>query len=138
MEAICIDCGVIFSYTLRKKDITRCRECFNKIYLSNWKKNNRERVKELQYNWVKNNPEKVKKMYKNWAKNNPKKLKELQNKWAKNNPDKVKVSRKKNRYTLKESYIAGLLGIKAKDCPPELIELKRVQIQLHREIYTKT
>ena len=48
------------------------------------------------------------------------------------NPEKVLSTAAKSRQNLTPSYIANVMHISVNACPPELLELKRHQLEMHR------
>jgi hypothetical protein len=72
------------------------------------------------------------------------KLNESRYKWRKKNPEKVKLYKKKSnnriRKTLQDEYVKRQIvhntNLSFKDVPPELVELKRKQISLLRQVKT--
>jgi hypothetical protein len=54
--------------------------------------------------------------------------------WHKNNPEKRKDIKKKIVNELKSSYVADKMRRRVKDLTPEIIETKRLIIQLKREL----
>lgn len=96
----------------------------------NRRKNNKEKLLEMTRNWRKNNPEKSKSSSKKWRKNNigNEKAKEGSRNWKKSNPEK----RTKHGIIMR---IKNKFGI---DPTIELIEVKRLQITLHRLIKEKS
>jgi hypothetical protein len=98
-----------------------------------WCANNKEKYKSYTAKWRKENPEKIA----SWRKNNKEKIRDYNKKWREKNPDKYIDYQAKAREELKDSYILDLLkggGEKNIDIPQELIELKRIQLQIKREI----
>jgi hypothetical protein len=57
-----------------------------------WKKANKERVKESYKKWVENNREKRRKINRKWRENNPTKKKAMNMRWQRNNPEKHRQS----------------------------------------------
>lgn len=77
-----------------------------------------------------------------WRLENPEKSKERFRKWCLENPEKVREAGRKWRDSLSDGYVTKMM--KASGLPPEiieanpeLIELKRLQIQLNRKINQK-
>jgi predicted nucleic acid-binding Zn-ribbon protein len=130
MEAVCIDCGLRFTYTSRKLDISRCVKCGRKEYLKEYYKLNSDKMKEYLKEYRILNADKVKEYYKS------DKIKEYREKYRKLNADKINEWEKSRRNMMVDSYIAITLGIPVSDCPPELIELKRAHLQLKRQLKT--
>jgi ABC-type nitrate/sulfonate/bicarbonate transport system substrate-binding protein len=90
--------------------------------------------------WAAKNREKCREYFKAWEKRNPEKAREfrrLQKKaWAKRNPEKARQQRSRNRKRdvekIADRYIRRLLGISGVTIPPELIEVKRLQLKIMR------
>jgi len=82
--------------------MSTCKEN-KKLYDKEYRKRNKEKLREQKKEWVKNNPDKVKESRvrnkeskklsdKKYSIRNKEKLNEYKKEWAKNNPDKVKES----------------------------------------------
>lgn len=71
-----------------------------------------------------------------WKTDNPEKVAASADKWVKNNREKINARRKLAVVGLTDSYINELLKIK--NPPQELIELKRVQLLITRELRNKS
>ncbi len=72
-----------------------------------------------------------------WAKSHKEVISAIRaKKYRENKPyrDKVKARGIKYNKSLGDKYVCNFLGISAKEAPPDLIELKRLQIKLNREI----
>jgi len=69
---------------------------------------------------------------KKYNKNNKEKRNEYRKEWRKNNKDNSSVRQKEQRKKLPDYYIKAKLGVK--NPPPELIEMKREQLTIHRLI----
>jgi ribosomal protein L29 len=136
MEAICVDCGVTFKYTSKKKDISRCHKCVKIKSNKEYYKLNADKIKEYRKEYSKEyyklSSDKIKEYYKL----NADKIKEYRKEHYKLNSDKIKEYNKFNIETLSDLYIRIKLGIPASECPPELIELKRAHLQLKRQLKT--
>jgi hypothetical protein len=94
MTKKCTKCGVEkdlgeFYRKKRYKDGLSywCKKCSN-IYISLWKKNHPEKIKEFQKKYYKNHVEEEKKRGRIWRKNNPEKHKAKCKLWYKNNRDR--------------------------------------------------
>ena len=90
----------------RSKDglASYCKSC-QKEYLTNYAKNNRERIKgyrdkrsdaakEYQRQYYLENKDRINEQNKKWAAENPERKKEADRLWAKSNQDKVKVNQR--------------------------------------------
>ncbi len=84
--------------------------------------------------WARANPEKVNAPKAKWKKNNPERNKAINKAWAKNNPDKTRAYVKAYTARCNDNYIAARIGLKLCQCPQELIELKRINLLITREI----
>ena len=60
--------------------------------------------------------------------------KEAAKAWREANPERVKAKSKAYVNRLTDAYVAGLLAINRDQCPQELIELKRINVLITREI----
>ena len=60
-----------------------------------WKKANREKVREYKRKWRENNPEKVREQKRQWRENNPEKVREQKRRWEENNPEKVREQKRR-------------------------------------------
>ena len=152
MTKFCSKCGkvkVLELFYKRKlsKDgfFSICKECDYQRQVI-WTKNNPEKVAAAKNKYRKNNPEKVAAARKKWEKNNPEKNARyrianpekraaIRIKYRKNNPEKTANYGKLYTERLTDCYITSLLGIK--NPPQELMELKRVQILITRELRNK-
>ena len=119
-----------------------CKECRHLLH-AKWRADNPEKMRGY---WAKaraNNPEKGRAQWIKWCAENPEKIrgyraknpekvKASRTKWRAENPEKVKACRAKCVLNLEDPYVRGLL--KLPNPPQELIELKRLQLQLIREI----
>ena len=111
-----------------------CLECSKTKWRIYWSIN-KEKISESSSNWRKNNPDKVLKNTKEWQKNNPEKTKKS-----------AKQSKALSKKNLTDYYVRttiygvkkNLKGIiKFSDIPPELVEIKRLQMQLNHAIKVK-
>jgi hypothetical protein len=99
-----------------------CRKCYNERSMK-WYANNREKGRAASTKWHKNNKE------------HSKRIQVAHRLMVKNDPVRLAEKRAKQRVAsekLMDSYIKVVLGVK--NPPQELIELKRVQLKIHREI----
>jgi len=110
-------------------------------YLIKWKENN----PGYKAKWCKDNPEKIKLHEKNRQEKNRKLGINPSKQYRKNNKNKVAESEKrrkeKNIKNLTDNYIKAELTkktrLKFKDIPPAMVELKRLQIAIHRQLLQK-
>jgi hypothetical protein len=163
MEKKCAKCGEVkpldlFSNNKTKKDgkQSQCKKCSRELnrkwYLENaekakeavrkWRLENREKERERARKWSLENPEKARERFRKWYLENAEKARERAREWNLENPDKVREHERKWRDSLSDGYVTKL--IKRSALPPEiieenpeLIELKRLQIQLNRKINQK-
>lgn len=129
-----------------------------------WVKNNPEKAREARLRYYEKNKEKLKKRsrdwyaaniekareankrsyFKNqetcqartnlWRANNKERCRESRLAWGRSNKDKLKAQNLRVREKLTDGVVASILGFKVSCVPPELIELKRLQIQIKREL----
>jgi len=144
----CTKCGEVggkdgcgFHKDGRKKDglKSQCKIC--RLHSGReWRKNNREKVRQVRREYCKNNREKVNQASRERRKNNPEKVRQVNRKYYKNNPEKVKQASKKrgknNLEKLNDVYIKKRLSrqfnIISKDTTQQLIDLKREQLKKYR------
>ena len=122
---------------------------YQKEYNKEYCENNKERLKEKRKEYYENNKEKRKKLNKEYRENNKEKEKEYGKEYRENNKEKRKEYRENNKEKEKEyykgkcknlvdPYIRSRLGrvekVPYEEITPEMIELKRLQLQLHRGI----
>ena len=121
-----------------------------------WQANNPERYKELRQQYRDKNKEKIREYAKEGAKRrfaeNPEKVREarkaLRARQMAKDPDKylenrrryIRVSGKRRTEEIRDGYVAHLLAkstgfrLQAEDLPKELIEAKRLQLLIRREL----
>lgn len=131
----CSKCGEVKAVELFGKNKTKkdgmqsdCKECAKTAWIGLGLKH-KEKIATYRANRKLNNPEKVL---------------EGSRKWANNNREKINEKYKKNRDELSDSYVRSTLSMSALSATPELIELKRTQLQIIRltreiknELHTK-
>lgn len=142
----CKKCSYIRHKKYRLKNKEKIRE-YHKEYNKKYYLKNKEKIKEREKKYCLKNKEKIKEKNKErYLKNieaykeSRSKNKEKRKEYLLKNKDKFTKVNKKYRDSLCDAYIAGLLHIPVKECPTELIELKRAQIKLIRitkEVQTK-
>jgi hypothetical protein len=126
-----------FSKTI-KHFSSYCKKC-EYLNTKEWKILNPKRYaeshKKSQKKWTTNNKEHLQNYYKN-KKRNLIKEREYAKRYSKKHPERVKEKDKKKRQNMTQSYIATLLKITVKDLKnnPELMECKKMQITIYREI----
>ena len=119
----CNKCGEVKTLSMFLKIGLVCKMCTS-IYHKEYKKKNKKYIKEHYQKYYKKNKVQLIETKKEYYKKNKEHIKEYKNEL-----------RKKNSKNLKDVYIKILLGISNKDeYPKELIELKRVQMQIKRFI----
>lgn len=115
-----------------------CRVCAN-TRLAVWKAKNPEKVKASRAVWKAKNPEKVRGKRARYAAKHPEKARERTARYAAKHPEKAREinirSHRNSRETLKDSYIRRFFNIP--NAPPELIDIKRLTIQIKRELKQK-
>lgn len=85
--------------------------------------------------WNKENAEKRKVIAHNYYVKNPEKKRAAARRWYADKKELAKVNGETDTRTLTDSYVMRLLKLSV--APQELIELKRIQLRIHREIYKK-
>lgn len=112
----------------------------NKKRKEQWKLANPDKYKRGNELYRLNNAEKIRKSQKKWALNNPDKANKRSREWRLKNLDKDRSRHNKKTEQLSDGYIAFLIrrrtGLSTKDILqyPELIEAKRAQLMILREI----
>jgi hypothetical protein len=111
-----------------------------------WRAENLERSRELKRKWRAENLEKVREqgreLKRKWRAENLEKAREQgreqTRKWRAENPERPRASARHCAANLTEGYVRGELARRTQlhsgDIPQALIELKRVQIQINREL----
>ena len=108
-----------------------CKKC-HCVATRIWQKNNPEKVIKSQRLYDKKNLEKNSKRMSIWRENNYERNIQNARQWTKNNPDKIKQYSKKQAVNLSDSMVRSIIRINKEDCPPELIEVKRLQLKIKR------
>jgi len=138
---VCLDCGVDISH--RGRAAKRCESCGDKHNslrdaLTNkaWKKANPERRQAIQARYLEKNSEKEKARKRKYSQANPNVILAASKRHYKANREKILpqmiIRRASNRDRISPSYAAELLKMPIAKCTPELIQMKREQILLHR------
>ena len=96
------------------------------------RKASHEKVLASQAAYRKANHEKVLARNAAYRKANPKKVAASQAAYRKAIPEKISADNKLYASEMRPSYIAGVIGIKVAQLPPELLALKREQLATHR------
>jgi len=101
-----------------------------------WRAENPEKATELGRRWQIENPEKCRESSRRWRAKNPEKIAEKAREWRAKNPERSReISKKYIRRGiegLSDYYVKLTLNVP--NPPQELIELKRLQLQIHREL----
>lgn len=159
--AFCKNGHLIFSDSFNERG--RCRECIaeerKRYYAANkgkeneagkryraankekeaarikrYRATNKEKVADTEKRWRAANKEKIAEKFKKWCAANKERRDANQKRYRATNKEKVRYWRKKSRVEISDHYTRSLLGVKKGEVPKELIELKRLQITLIREI----
>lgn len=112
-----------------------------KIWRNEYLEKNRVFLREQQREYYKNNRDALSEYQKNWCRDNPnKRLQYYEAYKAKPGKCEAMVARgKKYREELSLGYVKTLLGgNKLEEFPVELLQAKRIQVQIHREIKNLT
>ena len=128
---VCSKCKVEKEFEFFTKDKSRkngvrsiCKIC-NKEKSKAWYEDNSEKVRARH----EANPEKVRAAVKAYREANPEKVRAAVKAYKEANPEKVRAAGKAYRDRYPDAYVA-----KAFQCPQELIELKRINLLIKREI----
>ena len=131
----CTKCGEVKAldeFSKRREGLrAACKSCIS-IQSSEYRELNREKIRNLMK--IHNAKNKIKKA--EFARRDnalhPRKYYSNTVAWQKNNKGKVKESALRKAADLTDCYVCNQLGIHVSDCPADLIEIKREQIQIHR------
>ena len=100
------------------------------IYTAKYRANNPEKVREAAIRWKANNSEKVKAGKAKWDDNNREKIKVVSAKYRANNPGQTILSWAQTKYKTPMTELRQII-------PQELIDVKLLQLTLHRLIKEK-
>ena len=116
-----------------KKIPSMCKSC-RVVYGKNYYKENTDKCKSSTRRWMDANPEKLLEVRKDWVSKNKSRILEYRKyRWTLDYvKEREKESLKKRIESISDGYTSRLLCIPLKDCPPELIELKREQLTIKR------
>jgi hypothetical protein len=114
----CKECMNSYGREFRKKNPDKCREYYRKN-----REKNREKIRVTSKKYYEKNKDKINEYGKERREKNPEKIREIRKVYIENLPEK---------YVIKQ--ITQGTGLSASSIPQELIELKRVQIQITREL----
>lgn len=109
----------------------RCRACAAAASLE-WRAKNPGRAAAARRRYVEKNPEKCAEAASASQKAKPEVYAAASRRYYNKNPEKVKALMRKQMEELHDCYIARSMGISVKDATPELLELKREQLRVHR------
>jgi hypothetical protein len=146
----CEHCGTEFEV---KRSDSKC--CSKKCSTKMWKKNNSEKIKEMNRKWREVNSEKIKETYRKWRESNPEKVKEICSKWQKANPEKAKEKSRKwhkanpekvkgfqkkwrEANPEKANEVVRRHHYRQAGYPEELLEIKELQYQIKKEMKKQT
>lgn len=157
----CYKCHEVFLLTSKSRYV--CNKCnsllFKKMLAEhgdkyraesrNWYTNNKEKQRESQIKWNNKNKDKVRFLQKKWRNNNKERANELCKKSYQRRKSKV-LKHARNMYylnieynqekgrlgakSLTNCYLASLMEISTKDCPSDLLELKREALMMKRDL----
>lgn len=118
-------------YNISEKQKKKYRET-RKIWVSN----NRDKVNRSRQRYRLNNPIKTKQVAKinNERQKKSGYTRDYYKKNYKKNKLRNKISARKGTEKMNDYYMAKLMGLAVKDCPAELISLKRQQLKVNREL----
>jgi len=140
----CIKCGFVGDVSLFAKKLNQCKQCISK-HKKEYREKNKEKIREQQGKHYKKNKEKIILQISVWSLKNKDKKSVYNKKYRKRNVDKINTYHGKlwseYRDNLDVRYIKKLLcnsaELKYLDIPPELIEMKRIEIAMLRELKNK-
>jgi ElaB/YqjD/DUF883 family membrane-anchored ribosome-binding protein len=120
---------------------SRCKLCVAEYNRARYLEQ-REQVIERVANYARNNKEEIRARCKAYYQRNKDRIKEKTKRWREANLNRAKKTRnlrvRHNAAELTDSYVRQIMiyqsPIKAKDIPDELVELKRAQLLLHRQL----
>ena len=122
--------------------MSQCKECRREYYAAapdkvkarsaKWRKDNPERYAELCKARSKRNSENEKIRHAVRYSQKSDEFKARSAKWRKDNPERYKERQRLVSENMTPCYIAQRVGVSVKDITPELIELKREQLLMHR------
>lgn len=126
-------------------DITRvCRKCGQEKPLEEFAKNKecvlghshicKQCKAEQSRKWHAANPEKYREQSRKYRAANPEKCREQFRKYRAANPEKIREYNRKYREELSDGYLIGQLKHCNLPVTPEIIDYKRIQLKLYREI----
>jgi hypothetical protein len=133
---------------------SKCKNCLKKYSKKQYREKNKEEWREYWGKYRDENRDKInaiqKKYYQNkeeireyqgkYREKNKEEIREYQGKYRDENRDKIREKDKNIIEKIGDQYVKRLIydstGLKSDQAPPELIELKREQIKLHRKIYS--
>ena len=114
-----------------------------KIYSKKYREDNKDKIKIINKKYCEKNKDKIEIRHKKYREDNKDKIKIRQKKYYENNKDKLAIgdSRAKKKcieglhdYYVKQLLIKNSKILKREDIPQELIEAKRLEIQIKRII----
>lgn len=144
----CITCARKYNAAYRSANKDKVRET-----ISAWRKENAEKVRGYDQRWAEKNKEKIALKNRLYAERNREKTNKNNAAWRSRNPEKMRliyaVYRAENQENRKsynsmykrsmstemtDAYIASLLRVPLSMLSPQLIELKRVQLMIKRQL----
>ena len=99
-----------------------------------WAAANPEKIREYNRKWRAANPEKVREGVRKYRAANHEKVREWVRKYRAANPEKEREKIRKYREKLTDGYLIYLLKKHNLPIIPEIIDYKRIQLKLYREI----
>ena len=130
---VCGKCKVEKSMLLFSKHRGWCKECVSVSDRERYKANPEKKL-ERACAWHKANPERSAELSSAWHKANPERSAESCLAYRKANREALAIKKRESIEKLSDTYVVSRLGIPTKDAPQELIELKRINLLIFREI----
>ena len=104
----------------------------HKDEIKEYKRTYDEENRDLARAYQRKNAERIRVKNSEWRGANADHLKAYRTRHRNSNADHIKAKRREYRETLSIGYVAGLLKMKVKTVPEDMLELKRSQIKLGR------
>jgi hypothetical protein len=103
-------------------------------YNRKWRAANPEKIREIRHKWREANTEKEREGVRKYRAANHEKVREWVRKYRAANPEKEREKIRKYREKLTDGYLIYLLKKHNLPIIPEIIDYKRIQLKLYREI----
>lgn len=128
MDKTCVKCGETKPVSDFYRNRCQCKVCC-RLYKKKYNENNKEKVSAHKKKYNGNNKEKIAENCKQYRENNKEKIAEYLKQYRENNKEKIMLSNGHIKSILKLNF-----KIKYTNITPEMIELKREQLLIHRAL----